>query len=120
LAAGPQVPPDRILTAFDTTPWNTFLGYYLDPVALPEVRAKAKRQQGVIWGKDPKHFNGRAPLLRRLADVAHLRSTLPPDAPSAVAHANIQVRPPPSKKSSLQDQWRDGCVMVVPGSTRAT
>jgi hypothetical protein len=57
-----QVPPHRILTAFDTTPWNTFLGYFMDERSdadhdhengnAPAILTK--KPQGVIWGKDPK------------------------------------------------------------------
>lgn len=49
-----QVPPERILTAFDTTPWNTFLGYYMSEGEEEPQPPVQKKAQGVIWGKDPR------------------------------------------------------------------
>jgi hypothetical protein len=81
--SGLNVPPRRFLTAFETNTENTFLGYYIDP--LTNITS-AKKQQGVIWGKDTRHFEGRAPLLSHIANKVHLVSTAitPP-----FHHANI-------------------------------
>lgn len=67
---GLKIPPKRFLTAFGSA-WNTFLGYYVEePPAAPGAGGAGgastgamKLQQGVIWGKDPKHFEGRVPML---------------------------------------------------------
>lgn len=64
------VPPHRILTAFGS-PWNTFLGFYLNTTVV----SGEKLLQGVIWGKDPKHFSGRSVLLAKVADRVELHST---------------------------------------------
>lgn len=71
-----SVPPSRVLTAFGS-PWNTFLGFYKDEPSEADVTAIAmkKRAQGVIWGKDPKHFKGREEMLRRIAESVQLIST---------------------------------------------
>ena len=47
---GIKVPASRILTAFPTSPWNTFLGYAISTTQLPP-KATVKKRQGVIWGK---------------------------------------------------------------------
>ena len=67
---GIKVPPSRILTAFPTFPGNTFLGFAVPRARLPSSEpggrgaVAAKRAQGVIWGKDPKHYAGRDALLK--------------------------------------------------------
>ena len=83
-AAGPRdggidVPPERILTAFPTHPGNTFLGYALPdgPAPRPDATPQRKRRQGVIWGKEAKHYRGREAALLAVAEVATLHSTLP-------------------------------------------
>jgi len=94
---GINVPASRILTAFPTFPGNTFLGYAIDKAQLPNTApggllvSKPKKPQGVIWGKDPKHYSGRELVLKAVADVAPLYSTLSVrDAPSKLrAHPNI-------------------------------
>ena len=77
---GIRVPASRILTAFPTFPGNTFLGFAIPPARLPGRGgggpAAAKKAQGVIWGKDPKHYAGREGVLREVAKVATLHSTL--------------------------------------------
>lgn len=73
-----NVPLERVLTAYGS-PWNTFLGYFLDSASSVQganntIEGK-KLQQGVIWGKDPKHFRGRERMLRIVADQFPLVST---------------------------------------------
>jgi hypothetical protein len=80
--SGLNVPPKRFLTAFGS-PWNSFLGFYLED---PELERKKKGdsslpsplrlQQGVVWGKDVKHFEGKVPMLQLLLTQGiHLAST---------------------------------------------
>jgi hypothetical protein len=65
--SGLAVPPARFLTAFGSPFGNSFLGYSMKPQApLP---AGIKKRQGIIWGKDPRHFQGKENLLRHLADA---------------------------------------------------
>jgi hypothetical protein len=68
-----NIPPARLLTAFGS-PWNTFLGYSMDPLS-DTLRNIQKDRRGVIWGKDPRHFEGRQELLKRVADHVELHST---------------------------------------------
>eukprot|EP01036_Dinobryon_divergens_P033309 gene33309-43065_t len=81
------VGPKRFLTAFGS-PWNTFLGYFIEPSDLNTGKSlPAKLQQGVIWGKDAKHFEGREKQLQAAARKVRLLST----ASTAVfRHDNIQ------------------------------
>ena len=46
-----------------------------------------KMQQGVIWGKDPKHFEGVTDIIKQIADVVPMKSTasLP-----VFQHPNVQ------------------------------
>jgi len=83
-----KVPPERMLTAFPTSPWNTFLGYAIKPSQMPAAATLSKKRQGVIWGKDAKHYQGREGLLRALADSCdcELHSTL---GSPLVRHPNI-------------------------------
>jgi hypothetical protein len=87
-----QIPPHRLLTAFGS-PWNTFLGYYLNDTILYKYNTPNtgvgvgksssvgidkdphKLSQGVIWGKDPKHYNERENLLQTLSREVQLHST---------------------------------------------
>lgn len=71
-----NVPSSRILTAYPTYPGNSFLGF----VQVPGERQR-KEAYGVVWGKDPKHFQGKAKLLKAVARLAPLHATLspPPD-----------------------------------------
>eukprot|EP01041_Mallomonas_annulata_P001150 gene1150-2223_t len=82
--SGLRISKDRILTAFGS-PWNTFLGYVSGPSPAP----KEKRLQGVIWGKDPKHFEGKESLLRAVAAKVTLLSTA---THGVFDHPNIQWR----------------------------
>ena len=45
---GLMIPSTNILTPYPT-PWNTMIGYYIDPDKLPPPRAK--QDIGVVWGK---------------------------------------------------------------------
>lgn len=91
LRGGLDVPPNRILTAFGS-PWNTFLGYYLDnkdselrrnndPKDLP-----VRREQGIIWGKDRNHFEGKENMLAAVASKVPLIAT----TGQVFRHPNIQ------------------------------
>lgn len=75
---GLNVPPSRFLTAFGAT-GNTFLGYFMTNDTLAAFRSlkgsRTKKQQGVIWGKDAKHFHGKERLLRDIANKVQLLST---------------------------------------------
>ena len=84
-----KVPPERMLTAFPTSPWNTFLGYAISPSQMPVGAAAVKKRQGVIWGKDAKHYQGRENMLRALADSCdcELHSTL---GTPLIKHPNIK------------------------------
>lgn len=91
-ASGPRnnginVPISRILTAFPTFPGNTFLGFFYD--AAPNVHAETKQNIGVVWGKDPRHYKGKARLLRTVASLAALHSTL--DKPTPELHAALNI-----------------------------
>lgn len=89
-ASGPRggtfdIPPRRILTAFPTFPGNTYLGYFL---TRPTTTSK-KEAYGVIWGKDPNHYKGKAPILRSLLKVAPLHSTLSRPPPELRGLSNL-------------------------------
>lgn len=108
---GIRVPPSRILTAFPTYPGNTFLGYVIAPNELassitatgsaarlpsqlrppttsPTWRGK-KRPHGVIWGKDPKHYERRWGVISAIVeDGVVLHSTLP-SSRGKVKHPNL-------------------------------
>jgi len=74
--------PNRILTAYGS-PWNTFLGYFIQETPLNSPlnstntafsQPPKKKLQGVIWGKDSKHFEGRVSQLKSLlADEPQLQ-----------------------------------------------
>ena len=95
---GLNVPAKRFLTAFGS-PWNTFLGYSMTSASAsaPALSApKTKKRQGVLWGKDPKHFAGKEGMLHRVADSlatvsADNSATLVSTATKPVfQHANIK------------------------------
>lgn len=69
-----KVPASRFLTAFGY-PGNQFLGYFIDRDVFTAHQGAAKKQQGVIWGKDPNHFSSRGKLLAQVADLVPLHST---------------------------------------------
>lgn len=67
-----RIPLTRVLTPFGT-PWNTFLGFYLSESTIAADSGRIK--QGVIWGKDPRHFKGQQDMLARIAAEVPLVST---------------------------------------------
>lgn len=67
-----RVSPKRFLTAFPTT-INSFLGYYMEP--LINGLSLVKEDYGVIWGKDPKHYEGKRELLTKIANEVIIYST---------------------------------------------
>lgn len=69
-----KVPASRFLTAFGY-PGNQFLGYFIDRAVYDAHRGTTKKKQGVIWGKDPNHFNRREKVLSQVADLVELHST---------------------------------------------
>lgn len=83
---GLVVPPERFLTAFGS-PDNTFLGYFMPNTSTQQYVGQAKLQQGVIWGKDVKHFSGKERMLQAVAKDATLVSTA---TSKVVAHDNIR------------------------------
>ena len=95
---GIDVPPSRILTAFPTYPGNTFLGYALD---APEPLRTEKKPEGVIWGKDRKHFKNMDAVLLAASRVARLHSTLKQAPTPALARADIEWHGHLSR-----DRWR--------------
>lgn len=61
-----NIPPNRFLTAFGS-PWNTFLGYMIDDNSHGRaLETIPKKVQGVVWGKDPKHFEKKIGMLQSL------------------------------------------------------
>ena len=58
---GLVVPPERFLTAFGAS-GNAFLGYFT-PTPPSTTNSETKLLQGVVWGKDPKHFEGKTGML---------------------------------------------------------
>lgn len=74
--SGFKIPPSRFLTAYSTNSYNTFLGYYMEDMAR-EIGTKnsSKKLQGIIWGKDMKHFEGKDNFLKSMASKVHLVST---------------------------------------------
>ena len=89
--SGLNVPPSRFLTAYRTNNYNTFLGYYMEQnketknsvksldtnsVTISEKdKMKNKNKQGIIWGKDPKHFESKNEMLIAVAKKVQLIST---------------------------------------------
>ena len=69
-----KVPANRFLTAFGY-PGNKFLGYFIDQAIVDAHKATVKKRQGVIWGKDPKHFSRMNKILSQIADMVELHST---------------------------------------------
>lgn len=100
-----HIDPMRILTAFGS-PWNTFLGYFIsnDTESAVSEKALQKKRQGVIWGKDPKHFIGREKMLRDLAQYDAslvLVSTATGSAKAMRLPSNVHMRGHLSR-----EQWR--------------
>lgn len=69
-----NIPPNRLLTAYGS-PWNTFLGYYINETIFEKRSHETKLQQGVIWGKDPRHYERKEKLLESLSKKFKLHST---------------------------------------------
>lgn len=86
--SGLNVPATRFLTAFGS-PWNTFLGFYLPPVSASTT---PHLKQGVIWGKDVKHFDGKEAMLRHVADqgVALVSTASTPTGGGLFQHPKVQ------------------------------
>lgn len=82
-----NIPLNRILTAFGS-PWNSFLGYFITDNNIDESiqgerninnahnLASTKKDQGVIWGKDVRHFEQRISMLEYAASLSPLYSTV--------------------------------------------
>lgn len=81
-----NVPPERFLTAFGSAD-NTFLGYFMENSSV--ALAVGKRKQGVVWGKDSKHFAGKDMLIKAVANDVSLVSTA---TVPVFAHKNIDWR----------------------------
>lgn len=73
---GLDVPSSRILTAFGS-PWNPMLGFYVNTTQLNTEGGgtTTKENRGIIWGKDPKHFDGKESTIRRAASKCQLVAT---------------------------------------------
>ena len=56
--------------------------------------------QGVIWGKDPRHFKGEFEVLNAVANLVELHSTL--DF-RIVEHKNIKARSQPYTSPTSRD-----------------
>jgi hypothetical protein len=85
-----NIPLRRFLTAFGAR-GNTFLGYFMTNSSSRDTTGASdtvrKLDQGVIWGKDSKHFVGMEGLLRQVAKDVQLVST---STAQIVAHSNIR------------------------------
>lgn len=77
--SGLNIPSSRILTAFNATSENSFLGYYIDEKKEKDKDKKksmvTKKLQGVVWAKENKHLDGKNKLLESVADKVTLIST---------------------------------------------
>ena len=119
-----KVPAHRVLTAYGS-PWNTFLGYYMPegPEGATSTTTTAaattvgtasshsshsdggtvKRMQGVLWGKDPKHFDGKVRMLNSIANNLPTGASLVSVATRAVfTHPNVQWKGHQSRKQWLE------------------
>ena len=86
---GLDIPASRFLTAYNTSQQNSFLGYFKENDALDseehsgehseehsDVRIKSvRKRQGIIWGKDGRHYDGKHGLLESVARTVPLLST---------------------------------------------
>eukprot|EP01038_Epipyxis_sp_PR26KG_P004775 gene4775-6697_t len=84
--SGMKVPLHRHLTAFGS-PWNTFLGYHMPNDMVSGNDLPFEKTYGVIWGKDPKHFEGQESILKFVADKFPLIST---STKQVFSHHNIK------------------------------
>ena len=86
-----SIPPTRFLTAFGS-PDHTFLGYFISNssgnsgMLAGGAQSLAKKPQGVIWGKDSKHFSGMEKELLEVAKKVRLIST---SSRKVFSHGNI-------------------------------
>lgn len=65
----------RVLTAFGS-PWNTFLGFYLSNNVNNHIdNVVTKLDQGIIWGKDFRHYKNKLKILETAAMKSKLVST---------------------------------------------
>ena len=71
--SGLNVPPSRFLTAYNTSYQNSFLGYFKEDDVL-DIKS-VRKQQGILWGKDGNHFDGKMKLIESLAHGVALLST---------------------------------------------
>ena len=108
--SGLNVPQERILTAFGS-PWNTALGYFLDEseFRIPSSSGHGRSQgseprerprQGLIWGKDPKHFT--PPVKRMLARVANTVPLIATSREKVFKHDNIDWKGHQTRTSWLR------------------
>ena len=64
------------MTAFDVGFGNTFLGYSIEVDNKVNIRSRQeKKKQGVIWGKNINHFDGRQEMLITIAEEVSLITT---------------------------------------------
>jgi hypothetical protein len=61
----------------------------LDEDLVASARTVRRKMQGVIWGKDPNHYEGKTGLLKQLADTIKLVST---STTQVISHPNIEWR----------------------------
>jgi hypothetical protein len=95
------IPLTRVLTPFGT-PYNTFLGFYLPDIKL-DADSLHKKNQGVIWGKDPKHFKGQKAMLTHVASTVALVSTSQTTVFEAPGIAWLGHQTPESWKQLLKE-----------------
>ena len=65
----------KVLTAFDS-PFNTFLGYYIPNTTISSNSNIHKQNQGILWGKDLKHFNNKLTIIEAAARKSKLLTTV--------------------------------------------
>lgn len=94
-----NIPPHRFLTAFGSPSnnGNTFLGYMISEDIKP-FDSSTKSDQGVIWGKDPRHFENQEKVLSHAAERVSLVATI--STPIQSIHSNIRFIGLQTK-----DQW---------------
>lgn len=86
--SGLVIPASRFLTAYGS-PWNPFLGYYIKPLSN-EILGIIKKTQGVIWGKDLRHFDGRHELISTASRFAPLVATIQPPPSGHASFDNVR------------------------------
>ncbi|CAM9939829.1 unnamed protein product [Heterosigma akashiwo] len=82
----------QVLTAFPTAPHNDFIGYFYTDNSLA-ARAAAvgkKKPQGVLWGKNAKYLKGKEAVIRAVANLCELHTTIPEkDLPAGLRGALV-------------------------------